>query len=90
MLAVSVLYSLPLCALILIIIRRLRKSALPYPPGPKGYPILGNVLDLPKNTPIWEGLLSLAERQGTLGSCLLLRIYKLIRQKALMSSTYNC
>ena len=27
----------------------------PYPPGPKGYPIIGNVFDFPHN-PIWEAL----------------------------------
>ena len=25
----------------------------PYPPGPKGYPVIGNLFDFPHN-PIWE------------------------------------
>ena len=88
MLAVSVLCSLPLCAFILVLVRRSKKFALPYPPGPKGYPILGNVLDLPANIPIWEGLSSLAERQGTLRK-FPLQLYEPIRQKAQMFFTYS-
>jgi hypothetical protein len=68
MLDVSVLYPLPLCALIFALISKWRKPTLQYPPGPKHYPILGNVLDLPMNAPIWESFLSLANRQGMLQS----------------------
>lgn len=32
----------------------------PYPPGPRGYPIIGNVFDLPEN-PIWEGFARMAK-----------------------------
>lgn len=73
MLDLSVLYPLPICVLFIILARRWKKSSLPYPPGPKGYPILGNVLDLPANIPIWESLSSLAKRQSTFGSFSLLR-----------------
>lgn len=31
-----------------------------YPPGPKGYPIIGNLLDFPRD-PIWEGLTKMAQ-----------------------------
>ena len=35
----------------------------PYPPGPKGYPIIGNVFDFPEN-PIWEGFAKMAREHG--------------------------
>ena len=35
----------------------------PYPPGPKGYPIIGNVFDFPEN-PIWEELARMAREQS--------------------------
>ena len=34
---------------------------LPYPPGPKGYPVIGNVLEFPGD-PIWEGLAKMAQK----------------------------
>lgn len=34
-------------------------KSLAYPPGPKGYPIVGNAFDFPGN-PIWEGLTKMA------------------------------
>ena len=63
MLDTILLYTLPLCIFILALARKWRKHGLPYPPGPKGYPILGNVLDLPASIPIWESLTSLANCQ---------------------------
>ena len=35
----------------------------PYPPGPKGHPILGNVFDLPES-PIWEGFSRMSREYG--------------------------
>jgi hypothetical protein len=35
----------------------------PYPPGPKGYPIIGNVFDFPKDQ-VWEGLARMAQEYG--------------------------
>ena len=64
MLDISVLYPVPLCALVFLLVRKWRKPTLQYPPSPKGYPIIGNVLDLPMNVPLWESFVSLANRQG--------------------------
>lgn len=60
-----VLFSLLLCLFILALARKWKRPALPYPPGPKGYPILGNVLDLPMTAPIWENITTLSNRYGT-------------------------
>ena len=35
----------------------------PYPPGPKGYPIIGNVFDFPEN-PIWEGFARMSQEHS--------------------------
>jgi hypothetical protein len=49
----------------LALIWRWRRSRRPsYPPGPKGYPLIGNVLDLPQNVPIWKTFMSLAKQYG--------------------------
>ncbi|KAJ3497446.1 hypothetical protein NMY22_g19695 [Coprinellus aureogranulatus] len=40
-------------------------SGLPYPPGPKGYPIIQNLFDIPLDDP-WEGHAKLAKEYGTL------------------------
>ena len=60
-----IIYPLLVFISIFILAGRRKKPILPYPPGPKGYPILGNVLDLPMNVPIWENFLSLANNHGT-------------------------
>ena len=60
------LYPLLFGLFILALVGKRKKPTLSYPPGPKGYPILGNVLDLPMNVPIWESLTSLTRHYGTL------------------------
>jgi hypothetical protein len=51
-------------AIAFILLREKRTSgSLPYPPGPKGYPIMGNIFDLPEN-PLWEGLTKMAQDYG--------------------------
>jgi len=39
------------CVIVLLRIFRRRRHALPYPPGPKGLPIIGNALDMPSKNP---------------------------------------
>jgi len=65
MIDISVLYPLLFGVLILTLLRKWKRPSSPYPPGPKGYPILGNVLDLTTNVPLWEDVTSLANRHGT-------------------------
>ena len=40
------------------------KRGPPYPPGPRGHPLIGNLLDFPSRVPLWEGLTSLAKQYG--------------------------
>lgn len=47
----------------LVLAKRMTLRRLPYPPGPKGYPIIGNLLDFPRN-PVWEGLTKVAKAHG--------------------------
>ena len=68
MIEISVLYPLLFCLLILALVRKWKRASLPYPPGPKGYPILGNVLDLTMAVPIWEDITSLTNSYGTFSS----------------------
>jgi len=56
-----IIYPLLLSIPIFILARRWKQPILSYPPGPKGYPILGNVLDLSMNIPMWENFGSLAK-----------------------------
>jgi len=68
MIYASVLLPLFLCVFILALARKWKRPALPYPPGPKGYPIFGNVLDLRMSSPIWENITALSNRHGTFQS----------------------
>ena len=66
---VNLLYLLPVAVLAAAVVyRRLRRwgrtRRFPLPPGPKGYPVIGNVLDIPRGVPLWEGILALGRKFG--------------------------
>ena len=45
--------------------RRKNPSRLPYPPGPPGYPIIGNLLDIPVSVQEpWKCYAALSHRYG--------------------------
>jgi len=66
----AITYPLLLFIFILILAKKRKNPTLPYPPGPKSYPILGNALDLPMSVPVWESFVSLAKDHGMLQRCL--------------------
>ena len=43
---------------------RRNRDRPPRPPGPKGYPIIGNSLDMPRDIPIWQAFMPMAQRFG--------------------------
>ena len=61
------LYAASLCAaasLALALRWKRSGSRPPYPPGPRGYPLIGSVLELPRDVPMWEGFISIAEKSS--------------------------
>lgn len=46
---------------LLFLVRRRRSAKLPYPPGPKGYPIIGNLFDIPQGVSVWKAAVSMGE-----------------------------
>jgi hypothetical protein len=46
---VSIYFSLGISLIALVVVIVGRKKSNHYPPGPKGLPIVGNVLDMPKS-----------------------------------------
>ena len=63
-------YAASLCAaasLALLLKWQRSKSRPPHPPGPRVYPLIGSVLAVPRDVPIWKGFMSIAKQ---LGRCL--------------------
>ena len=50
---------LAIAATVFLVHKRRRNSKLPYPPGPKGYPVVGNVFDVPHDVPVWKAATSI-------------------------------
>jgi hypothetical protein len=42
---------------------RRRRGALPYPPGPPSWPIIGNLLDIPRDL-AWRGYTDMSKKYG--------------------------
>ncbi|KAK2596620.1 hypothetical protein QQS21_006296 [Conoideocrella luteorostrata] len=70
MVLVSLIQTLiAICTTFLIYKHLIRKSRLPLPPGPRGLPLLGNLLDLPRGqTPEFKHWLSMKDKYGPIGS----------------------
>ena len=61
----KVLYVASLCAAAFLVMRyKHNSSRLPYPPGPRGYPLIGSVLAIPRDIPIWKAFLSIAQKHS--------------------------
>ena len=46
----------------LVLLRRWHRNAkVPYPPGPKGYPVIGNVLDIPHGALLWKAVIPMGK-----------------------------
>jgi hypothetical protein len=61
----NVLYFTPLCAVVVLAFiwnGRRTGTKLPFPPGPRGLPLLGNVLDIPRDIPIWRTFTTMAKK----------------------------
>ena len=52
-----------LSAIVYLLLQRRQRPQLPFPPGPKGLPIFGNLLDLPKDNQ-WLGYQKLGQDIG--------------------------
>ena len=61
----NTLYAAMVAAIIVLVLiwNGQRSGAkMPFPPGPKGLPFLGNILDIPGDVPIWQTFTTVAEK----------------------------
>ena len=68
----TILYAASLCAAVsLALVLKWQRSGSrpPHPPGPRAYPLIGSILAVPHNVPIWKGFMSIARE---LSRCLTL------------------
>jgi len=78
-LSISEKYASPALAVVTTVIvlavarKKWSSRRSPYLPGPKGYPIIGNLFDYPKN-PMWEGFARMAKEYGEAMSLLYNRL----------------
>ncbi|KAI0321920.1 cytochrome P450 [Amylostereum chailletii] len=61
--SLSVLDVVALASLLLLVHKRRSSQATPRPPGPRGWPIIGNLLDMPQHES-WKTFAELGERYG--------------------------
>ena len=55
---------LSLFAYLLLVLRdHRRRRGIPYPPGPRSWPIIGNLLDAPKQSP-WAAYADMSKKHG--------------------------
>jgi hypothetical protein len=60
-----------------VVHRKRRNTRLPYPPGPKGYPVIGNVFDIPQDVPLWKAAVLMGKTHSE-RLALALCVYELI------------
>jgi hypothetical protein len=67
-------FSFCFCTIVFLRLSRSRRPALPFPPGPKGLPIIGNVLDMPRAHP-WLTYWQWGKQCSKFRVCREMRIY---------------
>jgi hypothetical protein len=60
-----------------------RRGGLPYPPGPRPLPIIGNLLDIPKEFS-WLAYTRLSEKYGTILVIVAVRVYDMCGREYLV------
>ena len=45
-----------------VIHKRRRNDRLPYPPGPKAFPVIGSIVDFPQDVPMWKTFVSMGKK----------------------------